>query len=483
MAGFRLTTKVQVSGWRFLLRRVEHALVRRDTRMFDDPLQFYSRAVAAGMVVAVLIAAGAVLMAYFKPLGKRGSDSLLVDRTTNQLYVLMPGSGRLHPVYNLTSARLILGNAGEPVAVKSDELDRMVKGQPVGIPGAPYATPVAVPPASAWTVCDATDKPESVAAKPKTSVITLPLATDSSTGPMRDGDGAVVSFNNTQWLVTKDGRHAVDMTDRAVSSAVGVPVTATATPISQALYNALPDAGPWALPAIPGVGAPNTIGLPPNLPIGAVFETVTDRNPQSYVVLPNGVARVNGTTSAALRATNSVGLVSPPQLESSVVSKTPEVVYPSPLPDNELKIANRVDDPVLCWSWRRQAGDHGAQASVVIGRRLPLPATAFNSGIDQVGGDVTVYMAGGQFVRLQAPDPRAGENLYYIDPQGVRYGISDPDTAKTLGLTAPQNAPWPVVSLLIDGPVLTKQAALLEHDTLPPDPDPRKIDPNGGAGG
>ena len=54
MASFRLTTKVQVSGWRFLLRRVEHAIVRRDTRMFDDPLQFYSRAVSAGIVIAVL---------------------------------------------------------------------------------------------------------------------------------------------------------------------------------------------------------------------------------------------------------------------------------------------------------------------------------------------------------------------------------------------------------------------------------------------
>ena len=53
MAGFRLTTKVQVSGWRFLLRRVEHAIVRRDTRMFDDPLQFYSRAVTAGIIIAV----------------------------------------------------------------------------------------------------------------------------------------------------------------------------------------------------------------------------------------------------------------------------------------------------------------------------------------------------------------------------------------------------------------------------------------------
>ena len=163
MAGFRLTTKVQVSGWRFLLRRVEHAIVRRDTRMFDDPLQFYSRAVGVGIVIAVLVCLGAALLAYFKPLGKRGEDTLLVDRTTNQLYVIMPGTGLLHPVYNLTSARLVLGNPGVPNAVKSDELDRMPKGQPIGIPGAPYATPVASVPESMWTLCDMVTKVESVA--------------------------------------------------------------------------------------------------------------------------------------------------------------------------------------------------------------------------------------------------------------------------------------------------------------------------------
>jgi len=36
------------------------------------------------------------------------------------------------------------------------------------------------------------------------------------------------------------------------------------------------------------------------------------------------------------------------------------------------------------------------------------------------------------------------------------------------------------VSLLVDGPVLSKQAALVEHDTLPPDPNPRKV-PEGNA--
>lgn len=110
--GLRLTTKVQVSGWRFLLRRLEHAIVRRDTRMFDDPLQFYSRSIALGIVVAVLILAGAALLAYFKPQGKLGGTSLFTDRATNQLYVLL--SGQLHPVYNLTSARLVLGNPANP---------------------------------------------------------------------------------------------------------------------------------------------------------------------------------------------------------------------------------------------------------------------------------------------------------------------------------------------------------------------------------
>src|SRR5256885_17034757 len=103
MASFRLTTKVQVSGWRFLLRRVEHAIVRRDTRMFDDPLQFYSRAVSAGITIAVLVCLGAGLLAYFKPLGKRGGGTPLVDPSPKPLLVGDAGTGPVPAACNLNS--------------------------------------------------------------------------------------------------------------------------------------------------------------------------------------------------------------------------------------------------------------------------------------------------------------------------------------------------------------------------------------------
>jgi hypothetical protein len=78
-------------------------------------------------------------------------------------------------------------------------------------------------------------------------------------------------------------------------------------------------------------------------------------------------------------------------------------------------------------------------------------------------------------VQVQSPDPRYGESLYYVDPQGVRYGLADQQTASSLGLPSPKTAPWAIIRQLVDGPVLSKDAALLEHDTLPADPTPRKI--------
>ena len=46
------TTRLHVSGYRFLVRRMEHALVRGDTRMLDDPQRAQSLSFAAGGLLA-----------------------------------------------------------------------------------------------------------------------------------------------------------------------------------------------------------------------------------------------------------------------------------------------------------------------------------------------------------------------------------------------------------------------------------------------
>lgn len=101
---------------------------------------------------------------------------------------------------------------------------------------------------------------------------------------------------------------------------------------------------------------PNSVGLPPNLVIGSVFKTVTESGEQLYVVLSDGVAKVNATTAAALRATNSYDLVAPPAIESSDVAKIAEQVFVSPLPDEPLKTLQRQETPTLCWAWKREPG-------------------------------------------------------------------------------------------------------------------------------
>jgi type VII secretion protein EccB len=312
-------------------------------------------------------------------------------------------------------------------------------------------------------------------------VIAMPLVIDASVNPILSNEALLASYQNKDWIITSTGRHATDLGDRPLTSAVGIPVNARPSPLSAATFNALPDAGSWRLPPIPDDGAPNTLGLPGNLVIGSVFQIHAHSGPQYYVVLSDGVAPINANTAVALRAVQSHGLVEPPAVVSSLVVRIPERIYPSPLPDEPIKIVSRPNEPVLCWTWERKPSEQSPRTTVITGRYLPIPPAAMSQGIKQIQGTATVYTDGGKYVQLQSPDPRYGESLYYVDPEGVRYGIPDGQTAAALGLSSPKPAPWEIVRLLVDGPVLSKDAALLEHDTLPADPSPRKLPAAPGA--
>ena len=48
------TTTSQVQAYRFVLRRMESALVRRDAVMLHEPMRHHLRATAVGLILAVL---------------------------------------------------------------------------------------------------------------------------------------------------------------------------------------------------------------------------------------------------------------------------------------------------------------------------------------------------------------------------------------------------------------------------------------------
>jgi type VII secretion protein EccB len=309
----------------------------------------------------------------------------------------------------------------------------------------------------------------------------MPLVIDSSVDPILPRETLLANYQGKDWAITVNGRHATDLTQRSLTSALGIPVNAKPTPISAAMFNAIPDAGSWQLPPVPNAGAPNTIGLPAELVVGSVFQVQSVYGMQFYLVLQDAIARVNINTAAVLRATETYGLVAIPSVVRSEVVKLPEKEYPSPLPDEQIKLVSRPNEPVLCWTWERKAGEQAPKTAVLTGRHLPIPPSVMSLGIKQIQGAATIYTDGGKYIQLQSPDPRYAESLYYVDPEGVRYGIPDGQAAAALGLSSPKPAPWEIIRLLVDGPVLSKEAALLEHDTLPADPSPRKLPAAPGA--
>ena len=73
-------TRLQISGQRFLTRRMEHALVRADARMLDDPLRAQSLSLVVGAVLAAIAVAVCAVIAVVRPGGTLGDARIVVVR-------------------------------------------------------------------------------------------------------------------------------------------------------------------------------------------------------------------------------------------------------------------------------------------------------------------------------------------------------------------------------------------------------------------
>src|SRR6202008_4298120 len=203
-------TRHQVTGWRFVMRRIASGIALHDTRMLVDPLRTQSRAVLMGALILITGLAGCFVFSLIRPNGQVGNNLVLADRSTDALYVRV--GDQLHPVLNLTSARLIVGRPVNPTAVKSSELDRFPRGNLIGIPGAPERMVQNSTRDANWTVCDGVSGTSRGAHSTGVTVITGPPDGDGARATaVHANQGILVDSGTGTWLLWDDKRSQIDL--------------------------------------------------------------------------------------------------------------------------------------------------------------------------------------------------------------------------------------------------------------------------------
>ncbi|MGA8331993.1 MAG: type VII secretion protein EccB [Mycobacterium sp.] len=490
-------TRHQVSGWRFVMRRIASGVALHDTRMLVDPLRTQTRAVLMGVIVLVAALAGCFVFSLIRPNGSVANNQVLADRSTSALYVRV--GDQLHPVLNLASARLIVGRPVNPTLVKSSELDKFPLGNLIGIPGAPQRMVQNTRKDADWTVCDA-----AAGSAAGTTVIAGALdSTGARAKTLATGSAVLVSNPTGTWLLWDGRRSRIDLADHAVTGALGLgPDSPTPRPVAVGVFNAIPEAPPLTVPVIADAGAPARFPVP--APIGAVVEshgldTTSGNGVLYYAVLPDGLQPVSPVLAAILRNSNSYGLDQPPRLSADKVAKLPvsKALDTSRYPEQRLSLVDASHDPLTCAHWSKLAGASTNSLTLLTGSALPIPDAVHTEDLVGAGNGGTAnrvaiapgsgYLA--QTVGQGSSSPAAG-SLFWISDTGVRYGIDNEaaqpgtagqsKTAEALGLdTPPTPAPWSILSLYAPGPTLSRADALLAHDGLAPDSRPGRMQAEG----
>ncbi|WP_083864050.1 type VII secretion protein EccB [Nocardia exalbida] len=482
------TTRWQVSGYRFLVRRMEHALVRRDVRMLHDPMRSQSRAYAAGLILACVVLAGCGVLALIRPQNKIDDNKILIGKESGQVYAVI--GGVVHPALNLASARLAVGDPAKPVIIKESELSKKPRGLLLGIPGAPSSLNFATDgKGRAWTVCDEL-RNDGTNTVTNTVIAGSPVLGEKA-GALAHGRALLVQGRDSTYLIYDNRRARVDMADRAVTDALGIRGM-TPRRISEGLLNAIPEVPAIVAPKITDPGGSPLASVLNRFHNGDVVKLSTEN--QYFVVLREGLQAISPLTAAIVRNANPVTAgnneIQPfERTLADMVSLLPVAGFPDTAPT----IIDAKDSPVACLSWQPLAGANvsdgskHAELTSITGKALPIPDTAQPVRLaqaDSPGSDKAAQFyatpGSGFFVQTTGiePDSQRRDSMFFVADTGVRYGIADAEAQKALGMDAekakPELAPWAMVGLLASGPRLARTDAMVAHDGVSADAHPAK---------
>lgn len=521
------TTKSQVQAYRFVLRRMQSALVRKDAVMLHDPMRTHSRATVVGVCIAALGMLGFLIFGILSPKPKAPTeDGIVIGKPSGQVYVMIvKPDPQLVPVFNLASARLLLlaqqqktqeessagGGAAKPAAggqsevvsptvVDDNELRDIPKGRKVGIADGPDLLPSAdqrIDPK--WTVCDQyildTGLPDPAK---DDKVETTVMGGVGELGPelkptesllVRAPDGETYLVYRTPGTAnlpnTSAVRAKVDLERSEVRAALQLGDVEPRN-ITTGMLNAIPERAPLVSPGISGRGTDSTIDLGDEdlNKVGSVFKLdLAGDVSKFYVVLKDGVQQVKESTADLIRYYDNPGPPNIPLVDPDKVSDvpTPKVIDDSTYPLEAMEVLDPVQFPVAClgWSYTGEGNNAEEKTSVHIGKKLPGIGTYSNGDAKSVpistpsADGVRIdhfYMPPGRGAVVRQSTSKedfARGQITLITDRGVKYGVPDAATAQALGLGDQKPAPRSIIQLLPDGASLSVKDVRQSYDSTP----------------
>ena len=420
MARLLPTTKTQVSGHRFLRRRVEHGLILGDIRMIHDPLSSRRRAMIFGVVAVVMISGVMGLFAWMRPNPNPG-EAAIIRAADGSLFARVDET--VHPVTNLTSARLIVGGPEDPVRAGDEHLATLARGVPVGIGVAPSVFAPEDAADTYWSACTV-PVPD---AKPEVVV----RAVDARVPALAPESAIVAEVDHRDWLVTAKGRTQLPPSTspdgRVVRRVLGIDASTPRWRPPAELFGALQEQPAFALPA----------------PLPRVLRT----GEREWAETSGGVQPI---TSVQAEILVEAGAQVTEVTAHSVADKTDaENPIPINLPEHRMRLL----DP---------AGERTDEAEATCvteaGGAAMLPATEAMAGhVRLAGASPASYFVG---LSAGAVAVDTGNGYHVVDQSGLRHGVPDEATLETIGAAKVEQVPWRLVKLLPRGEALERTAAL-----------------------
>lgn len=483
-------------------RRMESALVRRDSVMLHDPMRTHIRAGIVGLCLAMVAVAGVFIFGFFTPRDALPTtDGIVIGAESSATYVLLhTPSTRLIPVTNLASARLILirqagaADAGSTATARPDRIsDDVLRGIPreplAGIPGAPADIPTGaelVEPR--WSLCDRTEidssLPASVQLDRARITSTAVIGLDERGRRLRANEAMLVrsAHNGQHYLVYQGKRAAVDLADPAVVLALNLDAQqADRRPVSTGLLNAIPEIPALVVPEIADRNQLPAGYRVDHHRVGDVVRTGRAEGDKFYVLLRSGRQEISRSVANLIQARNTRN-IRIPDVAAGTITAAPEAAeadrirvqdYPEDVPT----VVPARQSAFACLYWIYQDGRQQTAITVADGLVLPDGQRPVRLAQADGGGDLLdeVFVPPGMGASVRAvvagQPPETG-TIYLVTDLGTRFGVPSIPTATSgqlaaaLGLSDLRPAPQAILRLLPSGAALDP-GAIRTFDTVP----------------